>query len=412
MLQFMQQAVVGGLPGSAALTLAANVVPLDPELAVFEGMLAGWERQQRSRVLQEDTISGRVGLVRRLSKFSDLYPWQWSAAEVEAFFDGLRSGPRPITASTARNYQVAIRLFLDFVTDARYGWGQQCQERFGRAPLQVLDEWNSRAHVADFEGAPGRRPLTYDEVQALFDAADGRAEQIRARGRKGVLPALRDAAMLKTVYAFGLRRREAWGLDVADMRHNPKVAGFGRFGAVFVRWGKASRGSPPKRRTVLTVPEMDWIVPVLQQWVDELRPRFSPGSLPSLWVTERCSRLGRRGIDEAFTTARTAAGLDPALDLHALRHSYVTHLIEFGYPEKFVQDQCGHLTASTTAIYSGVSDEYRNRLLTRALQAQHPELWGQANAALVPRQGARAVAEPDDGAVDGAVDGLRGRQTS
>lgn len=132
MLQFMQQAVVGGLPGSAALTLAANVVPLDPELAVFEGMLAGWERQQRSRVLQEDTISGRVGLVRRLSKFSDLYPWQWSAAEVEAFFDGLRAGPRPITASTARNYQVAIRLFLDFVTDARYGWGQQCQERFGR----------------------------------------------------------------------------------------------------------------------------------------------------------------------------------------------------------------------------------------------------------------------------------------
>jgi hypothetical protein len=87
-------------------------------------------------------------------------------------------------------------------------------------------------------------------------------------------------------------------------------------------------------------------------------------------------------------------------------------LIEFGYPEKFVQDQCGHLTASTTAIYSGVSDEYRNRLLTRALQAQHPELWGQPNALPVPRQGARAVAEPDDGAVDGAVDGLRGRQTS
>jgi site-specific recombinase XerD len=376
MLHFMQQEVVGGLPGSAAPTLAGNVVPLDPEPAVFEAMLEGWERQQRSRVLQEDTISGRVGLVRRLSSFSGLYPWQWSAAEVEAFFDGLRSGPRPISASTARNYQVAIRLFLGFVTDARYGWAQQCRDRFGQVPQQVLDEWNSRAHLSDFEGSPGRRPLTYDEVQTLFDAADGRAEEIRARGRKGALAALRDAAVLKTVYAFGLRRREVWGLDLADLRHNPKVAGFGRFGALFVRWGKASRGSPPKRRTVLTVPEMDWIVPVLQQWVDELRPRFSPGSLHSLWVTERCGRLGRRSIDEAFITARTAARLDPGLDLHSLRHSYVTHLIEFGYPEKFVQDQCGHLTASTTAIYSGVSDEYRNRLLTRALQAQPPELWG------------------------------------
>jgi integrase/recombinase XerD len=50
-------------------------------------------------------------------------------------------------------------------------------------------------------------------------------------------------------------------------------------------------------------------------------------------------------------------------------------LIEFDYPEKFVQDQCGHAAASTTAIYSGVSDEYRNRLLTRALRDQHPDLW-------------------------------------
>ncbi len=48
---------------------------------------------------------------------------------------------------------------------------------------------------------------------------------------------------------------------------------------------------------------------------------------------------------------------------------------EFGYPEKFVQDQCGHATASTTAIYSGVSDEYRNRLLTRAIRERNPGLW-------------------------------------
>jgi integrase len=106
------------------------------------------------------------------------------------------------------------------------------------------------------EGQPHRRPLTYDEVQALFDAADGRVEEIRSRGRKGALAAQRDAALLKTVYAFGLRRREAWGLDLADLRHNPQVRQFARYGAVFVRWGKSSNGSPPKRRTVLTVPEM------------------------------------------------------------------------------------------------------------------------------------------------------------
>jgi hypothetical protein len=243
MLRFVQHAGGGGLPGSAALTLAGNVVPLDPEPEVFAAMLEAWERQQRSRVLQEATIGGRVWVVCRLAAFSGLHPWQWSAAEVEAFFDDLRSGPRPITVSTVRNYQVSVRLFLAFASDARYGWAQACRDRFGQAPQQLLDEWNTTGHRVDHEGSPGRRPLTYDEVQALFDAADGRAEQIRSRGRKGALAAQRDAALLKTVYAFGLRRQEAWGLDLADLRHNPKVAGFDRFGAVFVRWGKASQGA-------------------------------------------------------------------------------------------------------------------------------------------------------------------------
>jgi hypothetical protein len=37
-------------------------------------------------------------------------------------------------------------------------------------PAQIRHEWNTAAHVSDYEGDPRRRPLTYDEVQALFDA--------------------------------------------------------------------------------------------------------------------------------------------------------------------------------------------------------------------------------------------------
>jgi integrase/recombinase XerC len=84
------------------------------------------------------------------------------------------------------------------------------------------------------------------------------------------------------------------------------VRQFAQYGAAFVRWGKSSNGSPPKRRTVLTVPEMDWVVPVLQQWTEEVRPLFSPGAHPALWVTERCGRLSRRAINEAFVEARDA----------------------------------------------------------------------------------------------------------
>ncbi|MDV6278560.1 site-specific integrase, partial [Rhodococcus erythropolis] len=42
----------------------------------------------------------------------------------------------------------------------------------------------------------------------------------------------------------------------------------------------------------------------------------------------------------------------------------------------FVSTQVGHTYAATTAIYTGVSDEYRSRLLRRAL-SRHPDLWEQ-----------------------------------
>lgn len=151
-------------------------------------------------------------------------------------------------------------------------------------------------------------------------------EQIRSRGRKGSLQALRNAVLLKTVYAFGLPRSEVVGLDLTDLRVNPKAADYGRCGGVFVRWAKSSRGGPPKRRTVLTVPEMDWIVGILGHYVDEVRPHSGADPHPAFWLTERCGRITNRSVNEAFAETRSAAGLPPELDLHSLRHSYITHL--------------------------------------------------------------------------------------
>ena len=53
--------------------------------------------------------------------------------------------------------------------------------------------------------------------------------------------------------------------------------------------------------------------------------------------------------------------------MHCLRHSYVTHLVEYGYPERFVQEQVGHAYASTTAIYASVSNDFKNKTLQAAL---------------------------------------------
>jgi integrase len=367
------------LPGAAHLELAGRVVHLDPKPALLEAMPAGWVRQRQARFLKEEgTIRRRVLVVRRLAEFTDAYRWEWRPADGAAFIAHLQPAnrKRPIAMSTGRGYETTPALFTELATDRRYGWSHECAERSGRAPQQIFHEGNRVAHVTEYEGRPGRRPLTYDEVQALFDAVDGRVERARGPGRKGALTAMPDAALLKTVYAFGLGRNEARMLDLPDLRRTPKAAQYRQYGGVLVRYGKASNGSPPKRRTVLTVPEMDWIADVPGRWVTEVRPLLSPGSLPALFITERSSRMSLRGLSTAFEQARVAAGLPPEADLHALRHSYVTRLAEFDYPEKFVSLQVGHACAGTTAICTGVSDEYRNRLLQRVLHERHADLRG------------------------------------
>ncbi|MFJ3594756.1 site-specific integrase [Streptomyces sp. NPDC090231] len=187
--------------GSARLVLARNVVHLDPAGAVFEGMQEGWARQQADRFLKTKTIDPRLRLVKRLEEFTGLYPWQWTPAEGEAFIAHLRSGTKPIQMSTARTYEVTIALFLEYLLDRRYGWVDTCLERFGEAPQEVFHESNSVLHTLEYEADPRRRPLDYDEVQALFDAADARPAKVRGQGRKGAMTALRDAAMLKTAAA-------------------------------------------------------------------------------------------------------------------------------------------------------------------------------------------------------------------
>ena len=207
--------------------------------------------------------------------------------------------------------------------------------------------------------------MTHTELQDLFDAADDTVASIRAHHRKGWLPAFRDATMLKAAYGWGLRRRELLMLEVADFGPNPKAPEFGAFGVCYVRFGKASHGSAPRRRSVLTV--MGWSAEVMAEWVSDVWPRAVSDGDGGLWPSERGPRVSEDRISAAFTRAATDAGLPGGLTPHCLRHSYVTHLIEGGFDSLFVQQQVGHQHASTTSLYTSVSSDYKTRILRDAL---------------------------------------------
>jgi site-specific recombinase XerD len=352
--------------GSAGLHLVSGVALLRPDEQVFTAMLDGWRNQQLARNLSFGTIESRQRIVQAFARHTDGFPWQWSPQLFDEWCTDLRA-VRGLRRSTLRSYAETVQLFCGYVTDPAYGWPAECEQRFGTYPVQVCHEWNTAVHVQQAEGDPAKRAFTIDELQALFDHADEQVARIRAAGRKGWLPAFRDATLFKTAYAYGLRRNEVRMLDVADFGRNPHAAEFGEYGVLYVRYGKAMRGSPPKPRSVLTV--WPWITEILDQWITEVRPLLAGDGNPALWPSERAPRVGLPQINARLAAHRAALGLDCGLDFHSFRRSYVTHLIEDGWDPLFVQQQVGHEHASTTSIYTCVSSDFRVRTLRRALDA-------------------------------------------
>jgi integrase/recombinase XerC len=354
----------GDLAGAAHLELASGVVQLRPEDAMVEAMLSGWRAQQTARGLRADTIGPREQLVRRFLEFAGEYPWSWGPAHVDEWTVSL-TGERHLAPSTIRGYQTDLRLFSEYVTDGRYGWAAACEEAFGTHPVPICHEWNTIAHLNDYEGTPEARPLTRAELQRFLDYADDQVDRAVTAKRKGVLAAYRDATVFKVIYGWGLRRTETARLDLVDWGRNPAAPEFGRYGTLHVRYGKAVRGQPPRRRNVASV--MGWAVEAVADYVENIRPRFGCVDHPAMWVTERGGRIQPAEINARFVAYRDALGLPKGLSPHALRHSYVTHLTEDGADRRFIQEQVGHRCDTSTAIYTHVSGDFMNTALRAAL---------------------------------------------
>jgi integrase/recombinase XerC len=142
------------------------------------------------------------------------------------------------------------------------------------------------------------RAFSPEELQAFFDCADEEVFSTRRRGRKGWLSLFRDATLFKVAYAWGLRRREVKMLETTDFGANPQAPEFERLGVLYVRHGKAMKGSAPKHRSVLSV--FGWATECLDEWMSEFRPLLMRGSRTVLWPTERGGRVGDTRINEHF----------------------------------------------------------------------------------------------------------------
>jgi integrase/recombinase XerD len=162
---------------------------------------------------------------------------------------------------------------------------------------------------------------------------------------------LRDAAMLLTLYAAGLRVSELVGLAVAD------VDSRGGFVTVLGKGGK--------RRVV---PLDGTACNAIEVYRQQVRPLWARPSEPRLFLTSRRKPMTRQGFWKLIRTYGRAAGITKRLSPHVLRHSFATHLLQGGADLRAVQAMLGHADIGTTQIYTHVTGDH-----VRAMHARcHP----------------------------------------
>jgi integrase/recombinase XerC len=161
----------------------------------------------------------------------------------------------------------------------------------------------------------------------------------------------RDVAILETIYSCGLRVSELSSLRVSDLNfqeHLLRVQGKGR-----------------KER----------MVPIGEFALEAIAKYWS--HLPQAPTADEPVFLARRGgstpissrvIQLRLKKYLAAAGLDPNLTPHKLRHSYATHLLDAGADLRSVQELLGHAHLVTTQVYTHVSTER----LKKAYDEAHP----------------------------------------
>ena len=279
---------------------------LNPVDQVMDEMLTGWRYQQLGRNLAFSTIDQREAIVRRFQRFTNEYPWHWMPAHADEFFGDLRA-EHDAKQSTIRNYQQAVRAFCEYIAHPDYGWDILCERLFGTHPSQICFDWNAAVHVQDAESGPARRAFTRRELQDFFDYADDEVVRLSTANRKGWLPAYRDSVIFKTAYAWGLRRNEVRHLQTVDFARNPHAREFGQYGVLHVRFGKAMRGSPPKRRSVLTV--FDWSTDIIKEWLHRGHRLQADGDHLDLFLSERGTLVSESALLRRFQRYCTELGL-------------------------------------------------------------------------------------------------------
>lgn len=182
--------------------------------------------------------------------------------------------------------------------------------------------------------------LTFDQMMTLFDSFDLNDPA-----------ALRNRAILETMYACGLRVSEVCSLTLAELDLNERIL--------------TVTGKGDKQRIV---PFYKRLRTLLTRYLRDSRALYLKEEHGFVFVSQRGAPITPRAVQLILAQAGQDAGLNQPLHPHILRHSFATHLLDNGVDLRTVQELLGHSSLSTTQIYTHVTVDR----LKQSVDAAHP----------------------------------------
>jgi integrase/recombinase XerD len=294
--------------------MATTTAPRTAELMLdFLGYL------ELERGLSRNTLEAYRSDLQQFGEFIDrhkLEPLTLGPPELAHFVSELaagRGGRGPVAAATLQRKVACLRSFYRYLRRERM---------IEHDPAAELRGPRSRARLPQV--------LSRDEIMRLLAQPSGSSPS-----------ALRDRALLETMYACGLRASEVIGLELSDL---DLMGGILR-----------ARGKGSKERIV---PIGSKAVTGLRVYLERARPRLvGLRDEPKVFVNLRGGALSRQGLYKIVQRHAAAAGLDHRMSPHTLRHSFATHLLAGGCDLRSLQEMLGHADIATTQIYTHLSPD-------------------------------------------------------
>jgi integrase/recombinase XerD len=157
-----------------------------------------------------------------------------------------------------------------------------------------------------------------------------------------VATSLKARVLLSLGYGCGLRAGEVVRLKVKHIDSAQRII-------------RIEQSKGRKDRNVMLSPET---VDLLRQWWKARRGFDTTTPLQERWLfpgRKPGTPMTPRQLRRLFHEAADAAGIKKGVTLHALRHSFATHLLERGTDIRIIQALLGHDKLDTTARYTRVA---------------------------------------------------------